>query len=129
MMEARAGLPNFRAQLLEKVSQLTNRLSTQPLYKTALAIVLVLGLLLLVTISPIKGHATRVLIAESDSEHATLKVFVADVPDEVSKSVTAELVAAICRFAVSKSYLPAAAVPHVSACRRVLGVSVLGQHY
>ena len=104
MMEARAGMPNLRAKIVEKVFHLTDRLPAQPLYRAALAVVLVLVVLLLVTFSPIKGHATRVLIAESDlAEHAALKVFVADVPDEVSKRETAVLIAALCCFAASKS--------------------------
>lgn len=90
MMEARAGLSNFRAKLLERASVLTDRLSAQPLYKAILAVIV--ASLLLVTASPIKGHATRVLIADSElAAHATLKIYVADVPDEVSNTETAAL--------------------------------------
>ena len=101
MEEARAGLSNFRAKLLEKASKVTDRLPAQPLYRAALAMGLLVFLVLVVTASPvmIKGHATRVLIAESDlAEHAPLRVFVAHVPDLVSKSETAVLIAALCRF-------------------------------
>ena len=84
MMEARAGLSNFRAKLLQNASTVADRLSAQPLYRAALAVILVVVMLLLVSVSPIKGHATRVLIAESESaEHAALKIHLAAVPDAV----------------------------------------------
>lgn len=84
-MEARAGLSNFRAKLLERASVLTDRLAAQPLYKAVLAVAVASAMLLLVTAinDGIKGHATRVLIADSElAAHATLKIYVADVPDE-----------------------------------------------
>lgn len=94
LMEARAGLSNFRAKLLERASVLTDRLAAQPLYKAVLAVAVASAMLLLVTAinDGIKGHATRVLIADSElAAHATLKIYVADVPDEVSNTETAAL--------------------------------------